>query len=57
MPVKTTMLELVTALSEEAESIDEVIATGDCDVARDHAYWQAIVDAYEAKPAPQMRAA
>ncbi len=27
MPVKTTMLELVTALSEEADSIDEVIAT------------------------------
>ncbi|ROO26007.1 condensation domain-containing protein [Salinisphaera japonica] len=37
--------------------IDEVITTGDCNVARDHAYWQAIVDAYEAKPAPQMRAA
>ena len=27
MPVKTTMLELVTALSEEADSVDEVIAT------------------------------
>ncbi|WP_353177466.1 condensation domain-containing protein [Salinisphaera sp. T5B8] len=37
--------------------VDTVIATGDCDLAAERQRWQALVDSYEATPAPLIRAA
>lgn len=37
--------------------VDEVIAHGDCNIAQERSRWQAIIDRYEAAPAPTVRAA
>lgn len=53
--------ELAAGLPAFADLFRQIVATiiahGDCDIEADRGHWQAVVDAYEAQPAPVYRAA